>query len=120
MLRTILGAVAGVVVWVAVVVGVSFVIGMVAPDFNEAMKAHATDTALASRLGISFIGTLAAGAIAAMIGGTRAPVLAGVLLLLIFVPYHMTIWGQFPLWYHLTYFVSLPVLSFVGGKFAKR
>ncbi len=37
-------------------------------------------------------------------------------MLLIFVPYHTTIWTQFPLWYHLTFFVSLLLLSVLGGR----
>jgi len=46
---------------------------------------------------------------------TRAPLGAGILLLVVFVPYHMTIWHNFPVWYHLTFFASLPVLSLLGG-----
>jgi hypothetical protein len=43
---------------------------------------------------------------------------AGVVLLLFFLPFHYLIWSKFPLWYHLTFFVSLPLLSLIGGRFA--
>jgi uncharacterized protein (DUF983 family) len=40
-------------------------------------------------------------------------------LLLVFIPVHYSIWSHFPIWYHLTFLISLPVLSIVGGKFAR-
>ncbi len=121
MLRTILGVVAGVIVWHVVVLAVSFCIAALAPDFAAALKAHADVMAQAARLGISVLATLVAGFTAAKIGrdGLRAPLIAGIVMLAIYVPYHLTIWTQFPLWYHLTFFVSLPVLSVVGGRLSK-
>ncbi len=90
------------------------------------MNAHATATALAERLAVSFLASLVAGYIAALVAGgrSRAPLIAGILMLLIFVPYHLygkdtsgVIWTSFPLWYHLTFFVSLPLLGILGGRF---
>ena len=122
MLRLILGAVVGVVAWMAVVLGVSLLLRAVAPDINTAMIAHATTTAMAERLAVSFLGSLVAGYLAMLIARDgRAPLLAGVLLLLCWGYFHvMVIWHQFPLWYHLTFFVSLPLLSILGGRLAKR
>lgn len=124
MLRLILGAVLGVVAWFAVVIGVSLVLREASPALAAAMNAHATAMALAERLAVSFLGSLVGGYVAALIGGSRTPLVAGILMLLIFVPYHLfgrdaggTIWTSFPLWYHLTFFVSLPVLSLLGGRF---
>jgi len=118
MLRLILGAVLGVVAWVAVVVGVSLLLREVAPALSAAMNVHATATALAERLAVSFLGSLVGGFVAALVAGdrSRAPLVTGVLMLLIFVPYHTTIWTQFPIWYHLTFFVSLLLLSLLGGR----
>jgi hypothetical protein len=127
MLRSIIGAVIGVVAWFVVVFVVSFLIKMADPALAETLKAHATMATLWERLAISFVGTLVAGAVAARIGrdGMRAPLIAGVLLLLWFVPYHLygsdpqgPVWTSFPLWYHLTFFVSLLVLSLIGGRLA--
>lgn len=119
MARLILGALLGIVAWVVVVIGVSLVLREVAPALSAAMNVHATAISLAERLAVSFLGTLAAGYVAALVAGDRhrAPLATGILLLLIFVPYHSTIWTQFPLWYHLTFFVSLLLLSIVGGRF---
>jgi len=118
MLRLILGAVLGVVAWVAVVIGVSLVLREVAPALSAAMNLHATTTALGERLAVSFLGSLVGGLVSALVAGdrSRAPLATGVLMLLIFVPYHTTIWTQFPIWYHLTFFVSLLLLSLLGGR----
>jgi hypothetical protein len=118
MVRVILGALIGAVVWLAVVIGVSFVLREASPALAAALNAHTTMTALWERLAISFVGSLLGGLVAALVSDerTRAPLGAGVLLLLIFVPYHMTIWPQFPIWYHATFFVSLILLSTIGGR----
>jgi uncharacterized protein (DUF983 family) len=44
------------------------------------------------------------------------PLITGIVLLAIFIPVHMNIWEHFPLWYHLTFLPSLPILSVVGGR----
>ena len=121
MLRLILGVVAGIVAWMAVVIGVSFVLRAAAPDIAAALNAHATTVALAERLAISFLGSLVGGYLAALIARDQtAPLIAGVLLLLCWGYYHVTmIWHQFPLWYHLTFFVSLLLLSVLGGRLAR-
>lgn len=122
MMRTLLGAVLGVAVWYAVVIVVSLGINLAAPDIGAALGAHATTDALAGRLAISFVGSLLGGAAAARISreAWRAALGAGAILLVVFVPYHMTIWTQFPIWYHLTFFASLPLLSLAGGRIGRR
>ena len=47
------------------------------------------------------------------------PLAGGLVLLALFVPNHIAIWDKFPLWYHLTFLSSLPVLAFLGGKLAR-
>lgn len=48
-----------------------------------------------------------------------APMAGGLALLALFVPIHAMLWNKFPIWYHLTFLTSLPVLAFVGGKLAR-
>lgn len=79
-----------------------------------------TVTMMAARLGISFIATLAGGYTAAAIGKRQtAALITGIVLLLLFIPVHYGLWHKFPLWYHLTFLISLPVLSVIGGWFAR-
>jgi hypothetical protein len=118
MFRLIAGVLTGAVAWLVSVAILGFLVRMAWPEMS-AIKDMTLLTApmLITRLSISALGSLAGGYWAAMIGreSTRAPLGAGILLLVVFVPHHMTIWHNFPVWYHLTFFVSLPVLSLLGG-----
>jgi hypothetical protein len=40
------------------------------------------------------------------------------LLLLIFIPEHISFWDKFPIWYYLTFLTSLVPLALVGGRIA--
>ena len=117
-MRLILGIVAGIVGWFAVVTVVSFGLRALAPDFAAALNAHSTFATQVVRLAISFAGSLFGGWLAAATArGTLAALIAGVLLLLAWGTYHLTmIWNQFPVWYHLTFLVSLPLLAVAGAR----
>ena len=120
-MRIVLGIILGITAWFVIVLGVSFVIKSADPALNAALASHVTTTALVERLIIGFAGTIVAGYVAALASGEnrRAPLIAGVLLLAFWGYYHVTmIWNQFPLWYHLTFFASLPLLSVLGGRLA--
>lgn len=120
-MRTVLGIVLGIAAWFAIVLGISFVIKSTDPALNAALLSHVTSTAMVERLIIGFLATLVAGYVAALVSGenARAPLIAGVLLLAFWGYYHVTmIWNQFPVWYHLTFLVSLPLLSVLGGRLA--
>lgn len=119
MARTIGGVVAGIIAWCVVAFAIVFLIGKTNPDLGAALKAHATTVAMIERLIISFAGSIAGGWLAATIAGrgSHAPLIAGLVLLAWWGTYHVTmIWDQFPIWYHLTFFVSLPLLSWLGGR----
>jgi hypothetical protein len=45
--------------------------------------------------------------------------LPGVLLMLAFIPEHIRLWQTFPVWYHLTFFLSLVPLTYVGGRYRR-
>jgi hypothetical protein len=120
-MRTVLGIILGIGAWFVIVLGVSFVIKVVDPGLDTALLVHVTTTAMVERLIIGFAGTIVAGYVAALVNGEngRAPLIVGVLLLAFWGYYHVTmIWNQFPIWYHLTFFASLPLLSVLGGRLA--
>jgi hypothetical protein len=127
MVRLLVGIVLGVVAWFVVSLGIAFALRAVSPGLSAQLAVHATVATLAGRLVISFVGSLIAGALAATVGGSRAALIAGIVLLAIFVPYHLfgsdmsgKIWTSYPLWYHLTFFVSLVALPIIGARFARR
>jgi uncharacterized protein (DUF983 family) len=75
-----------------------------------------------ARLGIGALATLAMGFATSVLSrrSAVATLAAGVLLLLLFVPQHITLWNTFPVWYHLTFLMSLVPLAYLGGMTSLR
>ncbi|MGB6875989.1 MAG: hypothetical protein WBD87_08130 [Candidatus Acidiferrales bacterium] len=95
-MRIILGAIAGVIVWTVVVTACDI-----------AVRKLWIEYALVEKL---------SGFVAALIAKERVKsAAAGLVLLAIFLPVHISIWHKLPVWYHLVFFTSLPVLSLAGG-----
>jgi len=121
MAKKILGVVAGLVVWVIVVSIAGSIMRAVWPAYASVADAMTfTLPMMIARLSIGAVATVAAGWVAGMITGrsTIATVLPGVLLLLAFIPEHISLWEKFPVWYHLTFLLSLIPLTFAGGQIA--
>jgi hypothetical protein len=118
MTKTILGVVAGLAVWVAIVVVVGTIMRVSWPAYQEVADATTfTLPMLVARLSISAVATLAAGLVTALLvpGSMLARLIPGVLLLIAFIPVHVMLWDKFPVWYHLMFLLSLVPLSRLGG-----
>ena len=121
MLRSIGGVIAGIIVWIAVVTALNFGLRHGWHDYAAVEKAMTfTISMMVARLTMSAVSSLASGYVAALVDkGRWAPLVSGTILLLLFVPLHYAIWDKFPIWYHVTFLVSLPLLSAAGGKFLR-
>ena len=118
MKRTLLAVVAGFGAWFIMVSllnrGLRFALtGYVAAEpslqFTLAM--------MAARLSIAALSSLLAGAVAGSIApaGGRAAWVLGALLVIFFIPVHVGLWHRFPVWYHLTFLLTLAPLVAAGG-----
>lgn len=119
MFRKIGAVVAALITWTVVIVLLNFGLRYGFAGYAAVEKAMTfTLGMMVARLSISFVATLSAGAVTAWIARDRliCPLITGVVLLAIFIPVHMHIWEHFPLWYHLIFLPSLPILSVVGGR----
>ena len=116
----IAAVIAGLVVWIAVVTAINLGLrhGWPAYAAVEASLAFTLPMMIA-RLAESAVSSLASGWVAARIGGRMPALVSGLMLLLLFAPEHYRIWHLFPAWYHLTFLLSLPVLSVIGGRLAR-
>ena len=116
-MRLIGGVIAGVVAWIAIVSVLNLGLRHGWPDYAAVERAMIfTLPMMAARLAMSGISSLAAGFVAAWIEkGIRAPLISGTVLLLVFLPQHYALWARFPVWYHLTFLASLPLLGWAGG-----
>jgi len=118
MLRNILGVVAGLVSWLIVAAIAGFILRASWPEYVAvADSMNFTLPMMIARLSIGALATLSAGFVIALIARSSiAPLIGGVVLLIAFVPQHVMLWDKFPLWYHLTFLLSLVPLSYAGGR----
>src|SRR6516164_7694857 len=120
----ITGAViAALVTWFFVATVVNLALRAFWPHYHEAEIAFNFTFAMkVARLLLGAISTLGAGFEAAWIdkGRMRAATLTGIVLLALFIPGHYRIWEKFPLWYHLTFLVSLLPLTLLGAALNHR
>jgi hypothetical protein len=75
-----------------------------------------------ARLVIGAVASLASGAAIGWIapGRGRTAWVFGLVWLALFIPAHVKLWHVFPLWYHLTFLVSLVPLVILGSKWVPR
>jgi hypothetical protein len=122
-LRTIAGIVAGLFAWIVVASVGNRVLRAAWPSYATVEVAmNFTLAMLLSRLLLGALSSLCAGFFAAGIAkGNRVAimVLAG-LLLVAFIPVHYTLWERFPVWYHLTFLVSLVAVTVLGAMIYSR
>jgi hypothetical protein len=118
MSRKVVGVVAGLIVWLLVVLVVGELMRRSWPAYaSVADDMPFTLPMMIARLSIGALATLAAGLVTAVIvpQSVMARLMPGVLLLIAFIPQHMMLWDKFPIWYHFTFLLSLVPLTWVGG-----
>jgi len=118
MLRIILGVVAGIVAWLLLVFVGGLIIRATWPEYVAVAEAMTfTLPMLLTRLALSAIALVMAAWATAMIARKSvAPLTLGIVLLVFFIPNHINLWSKFPVWYHLTFLVTLVPLSILGGR----
>lgn len=123
MVKGILGVVAGLAIFMAIATVAGLIMRLSWPAYASVAAAMTfTLPMLIARLSIGAVATLAAGLVTAVIArrSMRATLTTGVLLLFLFIPQHILLWARFPVWYHLTFLVSLVPLTYLGGRAAER
>jgi hypothetical protein len=123
MSRKLLGPVAGLAVWFIIVAVVGQIMRASWPAYARVAD-DMTFTLLMqiARLSIGAVATLAAGLATAWISPRSmiARLTPGLLLLVGFIPVHISLWDKFPVWYHLTFLLSLVPLTYLGGTIADQ
>jgi hypothetical protein len=123
MRRTIAAIVAGFAAWVLLATVLNWGLRLWLPGYSNAEPAMAFSLAMQiARLSIAALTSLAAGALVRVIAPASrlAPWILGLVLLLLFVPVHVSLWHKFPVWYHLTFLVTLAPLVFLGTRLLSR
>ena len=129
MLRIVLGVIGGFIGWMIVWIGSEKIISALWPAFGVHQKAFeeaiknggeftADTTMLLTHIVLGSIVSVMAGALAALIAGenSKAPMFAGILLLLMGIAKAVMSWQYVPIWYHVIFTATLLPLAIVGGK----
>jgi hypothetical protein len=119
MWRTIGAIAAGLVAWAVVVTLLNFGLRLWLPGY--VLVEHAMLFTLPmkiARLSIAAVTSLVAGALVRAIApeSRTAPWIVGTVILLLFLPSHVYLWTRFPIWYHLTFLLTLVPLVVLGAQ----
>ena len=123
MKRSIPGCVAGLVTWIVVVTVINRMLRLSIPNYTAAE--HTLQFTLAmkwARLLMAIVTSVVAGIVTASVYRSRrwAPLIVGTVVLAMFVPLHIAIWSKFPVWYHLTFLLTIIPAVLVGALLPPR
>ena len=116
--KTATAVVAALFTWFLVATVLNLALRAWWPNYHEAETSFGFTLAMKlARLALGAISSVSAGFVAAWIGknGMTAATLSGIALLALFIPGHYRIWDRFPVWYHLTFLLSLLPLTLLGA-----
>lgn len=119
MWRTIGAIVAGIVAWAVVVTILNFGLRLWLPGYVQVEHTLVFTLPMKiARLSIAAITSLAAGAVTRAVApaSRRAPWILGVVVLVCFLPSHVYLWNRFPIWYHLTFLLTIVPLIVIGAQ----
>ena len=132
MLRIVLGVIGGFIGWMVLFIGIEKIISALWPAFGVNQKAFeeavkngagasgftADKTMLLTQLVFGVIVSIVAGSLAALIAGenSKAPLIAGCLLLLMGIAKAVMSWQYVPIWYHIIFTAMLLPMVTIGGK----
>ena len=123
MKRSIVACAAGLVVWILVVSVLNRLLRRFLTGYAAAEPAmNFTFRMMVARLAIAAVTSVIAGAVVPRIApaAARLPWLVGAILLAIFIPEHvLQLWQKFPVWYHLTFLITLVPLVVLGAHLAR-
>jgi hypothetical protein len=119
MWRTILAIVAGLVVWVLIVVVLNWSLRLWLPGYHEAEPLRQyTLTMKIARLTMATIASLGTGAVVRLTAPQShwAPWVAGLIGLVLVIPDHIHVWAEYPVWYHAYFLLTLVPLVWIGSR----
>lgn len=113
--RYVLAVVVALVAWAAVATLVNWVLRAAVAGYRaEELAVSFSFTSQLARLALGVIATAASAIVAVIVsrGSLSAGVVTGCVLLMLFIPVHINLWPKFPVWYHLFFLSSLPIVSY--------
>jgi hypothetical protein len=121
MARNFIGVVAGLAVWLTIAIVPGLVMRETWAAYASVADAMTfTLPVMIARLSIGAFATVSMGFVTARLTQSAvARLIPGPMLLTVFIPSHVILWDKFPIWYHLSFLVSLVPLTCVGNFIAR-
>ena len=119
MWRSVASIVAGLISWAVIVSLLNFGLRAAMPGYHAAEATLQFTAAMkAGRLIEAALTSLAAGVVVSSVAPDKkwAPWLVGLIVLVLFLPMHVQLWNEFPVWYHLAFLVPLVPLVALGAS----
>jgi hypothetical protein len=123
MKRSILACLAGFLTWIVVVMVINGGLRLSVPNYTAAEQTLQFTLGMKwARLLMAIVTSVVAGAVAGGISRSSrwAPLIVGSVVLAMFVPVHIAIWSKFPVWYHLTFLLTIIPAVLVGALLPHR
>jgi hypothetical protein len=123
MKRSMVACLAGLLTWVLVVSVINRVLRLSLPNYTAAEQTLQFTLSMKwARISMAIATSLAAGAVTRWISPSSgwAPWIVGGVVLAMFVPVHIAIWSKFPVWYHLTFLLTIIPAVLVGALLPPR
>jgi hypothetical protein len=123
MKRSVLACFAGLLTWAVVVTVFNRVLRLTVPNYTAAE--HTLQFTLGmkwARLLMAIVTSLVAGAVTRWTSPSSrwAPLIVGSVVLAMFAPAHIALWSKFPVWYHLTFLLTIIPAVLVGALLTPR
>jgi hypothetical protein len=123
MKRSLFACLAGLLTWMVVVTVINRILRLSLPNYTIAE--HTLQFTLAmkwARLVMSVLTSLAAGAVTRWVSPSSqwAPIAVGGIVFAMFLPVHLSIWSKFPVWYHLTFLLTIIPAVVLGAMLPRR
>ena len=123
MKRSVLACLAGLLTWLVVVTVINRVLRLSLPNYTTAEQTLQFTLGMKwARLLMAIVTSVLAGAVTGWISRSSrwAPLIVGSVVLAIFAPVHIAIWSKFPVWYHLTFLLTIIPAVHVGALLPPR
>ncbi|PYI93808.1 MAG: hypothetical protein DMF03_00360 [Verrucomicrobia bacterium] len=123
MMKIIAAVIAGLITWILVATAVNLLLRILWRHYHEAeIGFNFTLGMMIARLTLGAVSSICGGFVVAWIAkaNSAAVKVTGLALLVLFVPNHYLLWHKFPVWYHLTFLVSLFPLTMLGAILKAR
>ena len=118
MKRFILACLAGLLTWIVVVSVINRVLRLSLPNYTVAEQTLQFTLGMkCARLLMAIVTSVVAGAVTDWTSRSSrwAPLIVGSVVLAMFLPLHIAIWSKFPVWYHLTFLLTIIPAVLVGA-----